>query len=369
MTETVPAGPFPGDVAVEGLPRRHLRLLGEAADRLLAAEDAAAMVNDLFALIAQELRLDVFFNYRLDGDMLVLAAHGGLTDAEAAAGATLAVGQAVCGCAARDRRAVEAFAIQASDDPMVAFVRDLGIDAYACTPLLHGTTLLGTLGFGRRWADRFDADELAFLHTVSHYVALAKYRLKIEDELRDGIEVRERLLAELNHRVRNALQTAVAVVRLGAADVTGDEARGALAAAAARLEVLAAAHRPLYATDTPTRIDMAGLITAVAERADGAEVAIDAAEAPALPVEQAAAAALLVHSLLTPADAAILERVTIGVQDDSMILALAGHALGQPHDALDDSRIVRGLSRQLRATMIRDGAGVLTIAIPISGRG
>lgn len=359
MSQTVAA-----DIAVDELPRRHLRLLGEAADRLLAAEDPAAMVDDLFALIAEELRLDVFFNYRLDGDVLTLVAHAGLSDAEATAGAQLAVGQAVCGCAARQRRPIQAFGIQASDDPLTNFVRMLGIDAYACTPLVHGTELLGTLGFGRRWTDHFDADELTFLHTICHYVALAKYRLKIEAELRAGIASRERLLGELNHRVRNALQTAVAVVRLGAADTVDDAARGALAGAAARLEVLAAAHRPLYATDSPSRIDIAALIESLVERSDDEPVDVIVTGAPSLPIEQASAVALLTHAFLA-ADPDTVTDVAIDMGTELLRIALTGAGVGQARPVLDDGRLVRGLARQLRAEVTRDGGDRLTIAVPV----
>ncbi|MEH3040522.1 MAG: GAF domain-containing protein [Sphingomonas paucimobilis] len=359
MSETLSA-----DIAVDALPRRHLRLLGEAADRMLAAEDPAAMVDDLFALIAEELRLDVFFNYRLDGEVLTLVAHAGLTEAEAASGAQLIVGQAVCGCAARQRRPIQAFNIQASDNPLTGFVRMLGIDAYACTPLVHGTELLGTLGFGRRWTDHFDADELTFLHTICHYVALAKYRLKIEAELRAGIASRERLLGELNHRVRNALQTAIAVVRLGAADTPDDAARAALAGAAERLEVLAAAHRPLYATDSPSRIDIAALIESIADRSDDEPVEVAVTGTPALPVEQAAAVALLTHAVLAT-DPDIVAHVAIDMGTDLLRIALTGPALGQARPALDEGRLVRGLARQLRAEVTRDGTDGLTIAVPV----
>lgn len=356
--------PHSADIAVDTLPRRHLRLLGEAADRLLGAEDPAAMVDDLFALIAEELRLDIFFNYRLDGDVLTLVAHAGLTEEEAASGARLTVGQAVCGCAARQRRPIQAFGIQASDDPLTDFVRGLGIDAYACTPLVHGAELLGTLGFGRRWTDHFDPDELTFLHTICHYVALAKYRLKIEAELREGIASRERLLGELNHRVRNALQTAVAVVRLGAADTADAAARSALAGAAERLEVLAAAHRPLYATDSPSRIDIAALIESLADRNDDEPVELAVTGTPTLPIEQAAAVALLTHAFLT-ADPDIVAHVAIDMGDDLLRIALTGTAMGQARPVLDESRLVRGLARQLRAEVSRDGADRLTLTLPV----
>ncbi|MDJ0275672.1 histidine kinase dimerization/phosphoacceptor domain -containing protein [Sphingomonas sp. 2R-10] len=355
--------PASTDMAVDGMPRRHLRLLGEAADRLLAADDPAGMVDDLFTLIADELRLDVFFNYRLDGDALLLETHGGLTSAEAASFERLAIGEAVCGCVARDRRPIATFGVQRSDDPMAKFVRALGVDAYVCTPLMHGSTLLGTLSFGRRWSDRFEPDELAFIRTVCHYVALAKHRLRIEAELREGIAVRERLLAELNHRVRNALQTAVAVVRLGAADLTDGSARGALADAAARLEVLAAAHRPLYATDSPSRIDIVALIGSIAERTDDEPVAILGTGNPSLAIEQAAAVALLTHAFIA-VDPDALAQVAIDATADALRLTLTGTDMGRPRPAIDDGRLVRGLARQLRADVARDGAGQLTILIP-----
>lgn len=355
------------DPAVDGLPRRHLRLLGEAADRLLGAEDPAVMVDELFALIADELRLDAFFNYRLDGDVLTLVAYGGLSAAQAEAGAQLAVGQAVCGFAACERRPIQAFGVQASDDPLTRFVRDLGIDAYACTPLIHGSELLGTLGFGRRWTDRFDPDELTFLHTICHYVALAKYRLKIEAELRAGIASRERLLAELNHRVRNALQTAIAVVRLGAADTVDGAARDALGGAAARLEVLAAAHRPLYATDSPSRIDIAALIESLAERSDDEPVEVAVTGEPSLPIEQAAAVALLIHAFLSPEPDAVTA-IAVERADNVLRIALTGPAMGMPDPTLDDSRLVRGLARQLRATTTR-ADDRLTLIVPVRDDG
>lgn len=370
MIDPVPKGSVPvagtGSAVEGGLPRRYLTLLGEAAGALLSADDSAAMVDRLFALIRDELRLDVFFNYRLDGDMLTLEAHGGLTAEEAASSASLSVGQAVCGCVARDRRPYQVFGVQRSEDDMVAFVRALGIDAYACTPLLHGNDLLGTLGFGRRWAERFDEDELSFLQTISHYVALAKYRLKIEAELRAGIASRERLLGELNHRVRNALQTAVAVVRLGAADLSDPAARSALAGAATRLEVLAAAHRPLYATESPARIDLAALIVSLVERDDGEDIVAHVDRPYALPVEQAAAAALVIHTLLTEHAETDVSAISITDDADHAGMKLTVHAtgLGQPQPELDGRRLVRGLVRQLRATLVRDGENTMTIRIP-----
>jgi putative methionine-R-sulfoxide reductase with GAF domain len=307
------------------------------------------MVDELFALIQSELRLDVFFNYRLEGGRLVLEAHGGLTPEEATAGAELELGQAVCGCAARDRRRFHVTDVQKSDDPLVAFVRWVGIDAYACTPLLHGDILIGTLGFGRRWADRFTDDELMFLHTLCHFVGLAKYRLMVERDLRRGLEQRDRLLAELNHRVRNALQLAVSVVRLEAASAKDETSSDALARAVDRIEVIASAHRPIYASDDFSTVNIFDLLGAVEEGARGRELRVVGAKDAELPIEQGVALALLVHTVFAenlasnePATVEVVREVCatwtgvklIGLQSPSQVLS---------------GRLPQALLRQLRA--------------------
>jgi hypothetical protein len=289
----------------------------------------------------------------------VLEAHGGLTPAEAAAGAVLELGQAVCGCVARDRSRVHATAVQTSDDPLVAFVKDVGLDAYACTPLIHGSDLLGTLGFGRRWADRFSDDELSFLHTICHYVALAKFRLRIEEELRRGVAERERLLAELNHRVRNSLQMAVGLVAVEVRSAEGPAIREALQRAVARLEVLAVAHRPLYDGSNIDGIDALEVLGGATE----GEAEIVGASGWLLPVERAVALALLVRALLTqPGKSLPVLRVARG--NEGHDLTLEGPHWGRNDMVEADRRMVTMLSRQLRAEVASVSDAMLRISIP-----
>lgn len=166
---------------------RLMRLLNEAAERLLAARDSNRAVQDLFGLIRTELKLDVYFNYALDETgNLRLANSGGLDEATRTSGARLNIGVAVCGQVALQRRPIYVSGVQASDDPLTGFIRDVGLDCYACTPMLAGDRLLGTLGFGRRWTDSFTPQEVAFLRTVTHYVAMASERLRIEAALRES---------------------------------------------------------------------------------------------------------------------------------------------------------------------------------------
>ena len=82
--ETAAAGPADG--------QRYLSLVAAATDQLMAADDPGAMIDSLFALIRKDLRLDVFFHFRRDGDAVRLETSGGLTPAERQA--RLAAGQA-----------------------------------------------------------------------------------------------------------------------------------------------------------------------------------------------------------------------------------------------------------------------------------
>jgi two-component sensor histidine kinase len=350
----------------DGLPRRYLSIIAEAAERLLAADDPAAMVDELFATICDELKLDMYFNYRLDGERLRLEAYGGLSPVRAADAAVLEMGQPICGVAARDRCKMHVTAIQSSHDPVLEFARDVGLDAFACTPLIHGGQLLGTLAFGRRWTGRFDTDELSLLHIVCSHVAIAKHRLRIEMEMRSALERQERLLHELNHRVRNALQLAISIVGMEFAVPQADTPLAAKRRAVARLEAMATAHRPLYATDRLGQVDVEALVRGVAEQTVGHDVAVLVDGVHSLTVERGVALALAIHAILL--GNADLKTIRVGsrVMDGMVRLAItlsagplaAGSvAAGSPADGGEMPRSIGLLLRQLHAAIDRDPSG------------
>lgn len=343
---------------------RYLALVEKVASQLLSAAEPAGMVDELFALIHDELRLDVFFNYRFADGRLELEAHGGLSPAQAEAAAVVEIGSAVCGCVARDRVAVHATAIQASDEAMVAFVKAVGLDTYACTPLVQGGTLIGTLGFGRRWADRFEQDELHFLHTISHYVALAKHRLRVENDLRQAVEAKERMLQELNHRVRNSLQLVIGMLALEARGTEIGEARAAIGQARDRILVVAAVHQRLYEASALTGIDVGALLGDLVGdlgQAAGVAIAFTREGSLILPVEIAVSLALTVDHILRDRGRAGPVRIAMNpIEGGGTRIAFAG--LLPPADRPD--RILAALLRQLRATLGETAGGATALDLP-----
>lgn len=333
----------------EHLPRRYLALAAEVADRLLSADDPAAMVDELFGIIRRELCIDVYFNYKLEGEKLVLEAHGGLSEQQARDGSVLELGQAVCGCVARDRVRHHAKQVQASEDPLVAFVKAIGLDAYACTPLIHGSDLLGTLGFGRKRTAQFTQDELHFLHTICHYVALAKHRLRVEQELRERILERERLISELNHRVRNSLQIAVALVALEARAAVSKEAGDALSRTRGRFEVLATTHRPLYAGAIASTLEMLEVLS----DAIAGEAEISKESQPCwLSAQEGIVLALIARSLLNqPGKGRPLLTTTAATANLRMELTLHGSGWDRNDLPEIEERICTMLLRRLQAVL------------------
>jgi PAS domain S-box-containing protein len=173
--------------AEENLRNQYQRsaLLAAALQDLLAARNPDSIARELFSKVAGHLGVDTFFNYMIDEKRggLRLYAYAGIPEDVAHRIEHLDLGQAISGTVASTRQAIVATNIQNSDYDKAALVRSLGIQAYACNPLMISSRLLGTLSFASRTRTRFEPDELDFLSTVSRYVAVAIDRLTSENEL------------------------------------------------------------------------------------------------------------------------------------------------------------------------------------------
>ncbi|MBI3546197.1 MAG: PAS domain S-box protein [Gammaproteobacteria bacterium] len=183
------------------------RLLWEAAAVLLTTVEPDAMMRELFAKIAPHFGLDAYFNFMVNdaGDALQMSSCIGIADDAARKIGSLQFGQAVCGTVALYRQPMVATHIQQSNDPKVQLVKGYGLRVYACNPLMAQGKLLGTLSFASRQRDEFDADEIEFFKTITHYVTVAYERLRFIQQLRDTDRRKDEFLATLAHELRNPL--------------------------------------------------------------------------------------------------------------------------------------------------------------------
>lgn len=70
-----------------------------------------------------------------------------------------------------------------------------------------------------------------------------------EENLREAVEARDLLIAEVNHRVKNSLQMVTSILNLEANATEDSAARASLRAATARVNSIAAIHASLYEDD------------------------------------------------------------------------------------------------------------------------
>lgn len=207
-----------------------LELLARAGADLLEAADITASLQRFYDELTRLLGLDLYLHYELlpHESALRLVAAGGVPAHVRGDLERLPLGEAVCGSVgARGLREVVAD-VQSCADPRTALVRSLGVRAYACHPLLHAGTTIGTLSFGSRTVDRYSEETLAVLGAVAAQVAMVIRRRRTEAELLEKEQQLQRadrnkddFLAILAHELRNPLaplRSGVDLLRSGKLD-------------------------------------------------------------------------------------------------------------------------------------------------------
>jgi PAS domain S-box-containing protein len=180
---------------------------------------------------------------------------------------------------------------------------------------------------------------------------------------RKEAETRQRLLfAELNHRIKNNMQTLYALLATARRETPNDEARGALDEAARRVAAMAAAQTALYQSDNLSRFDSAAFMTSVcaaASAACGDSITLDLhTQAGTLANDDAVPLALILNELITNAakygaggDGRSAIGVCLGETDGRFTLVVEdegrGFDLSEVRRRSSGLGLVMGLARQM----------------------
>ncbi|SHK07819.1 PAS domain S-box-containing protein [Desulfatibacillum alkenivorans DSM 16219] len=190
-----------------GLTKR-FRLLASVAGRLLASEDVQASVEDMCMEVMQHLSCSCFFNYMAHerSHRLHLNAYSGIPAEQAKKQEWLDYGESVSGCVALQGEPFLGENLKASMDPKASALKDYGIQAYCCHPLVVGDQVIGTLAFGARDRAFFSYEDKSIIKTVANQTALAMERILNQNALEAANENLERRVAERTRELESLLR-------------------------------------------------------------------------------------------------------------------------------------------------------------------
>jgi PAS domain S-box-containing protein len=177
---------------------QRLSLHNAAAEKLLLMTDPERALASIYERMAEYFQIDGYFVFHLSpsGNELEYAACRAFVETKPSGVSRIPLGQGVAGKVALTRKPIILERVHESKDPELQDLRNLDVHAYACEPLVVGDRLLGTLSFASRRRDRFDPEDQEFFRTLANYVALAKERLRLLNELEQHANSLEGIVKE-----------------------------------------------------------------------------------------------------------------------------------------------------------------------------
>ena len=128
------------------------------------------------------------------------------------------------------------------------FMRASGVQALATVVIMGGVDrpAFGVLQIDSKTSREFNEADTQFLRNYANLLAAAVQRLRVESELRARADDNERLLLELQHRVKNNLQTVVNLVGMRIRRAHSAETVTELRAIGDGIEALRLVHDNIY---------------------------------------------------------------------------------------------------------------------------
>lgn len=245
------------------------------------------------------------------------------------------------------------------------FMRDAGVIVTINVPIrLPGGGIYGLLQVDSLKERDFDQEDVEFLRTYAMFLGPVIDRLHKVHSLREVLASYQRLLRELEHRVKNNIGVIRALVRVKAHEASSDETRAAMNDIGARIETLRLVHEQLYAAGGVESLSLRTYASKLVEglhrlhhevaRSVALKVSIDDVD---LATDTAMPLGLIVNEFVTNSfkyafegEAGQIEIEIKGIAEGTLRLYLGDNGKGMDIDAQHAGTgidLIKGLSRQI----------------------
>ena len=244
-------------------------------------------------------------------------------------------------------------------------VKEHGIESFVNVNIIGppGGRPYGILEVDSRGKRQFTADDVEFLRTYANLVAAAVQRIGLINTLRERAAEKEKLLEELQHRVKNNLQTITSLVRLQSAAASSKEVRQELDKITHRIDTLRIVYEKLQTSGERDSVELGGYLADLSNSLlrfhQGGKVAvrlITDAERLMVPVQTAVPLALITNEFITnslkyafPEGTGTIGIRLEGVGEGAATLAIwdNGRGMAEDHKPGIGMRLMNTLSREV----------------------
>lgn len=239
---------------------RQQTALARFGELTLRSEDLDEILQEATKLAAEGLRVDFakILELQRDGRLLVRAGVGwrpgvvGHTVVDAGEGSVEALALAT------GEPLITADIHQEQRFRISEFVKEHGVRSFVNVNIIGapGGPPYGILEVDMSEPRQFTADDADFLRTYANLVAAAVQRMGLIDQLRQRADEKDKLLQELQHRVKNNLQMITSLIRLQANATGSDEVRHELNKISDRINTLRIVYERLHASGETDLIEL-----------------------------------------------------------------------------------------------------------------
>lgn len=167
------------DVAMRSSIER-LQLLSDTARNLLVTDNPLNLLDRIFDRLVTSFDIDFYFHCAMaESDQMELRACRGITEESVAQFQSLNLSSALGAANGKSFEPCILENVQESTDASVSLIRETGVTAYACYPLVANLRLLGTLAFGTRRKPAFRSEQLDLFAAITHLFSEAITRNQV----------------------------------------------------------------------------------------------------------------------------------------------------------------------------------------------